>query len=148
MARESGLIASSSYLMPYNHVLQGIKAFEALVRADERAAHVQEPASSNVQAKWLGNALFDCIKASGIIREDIGSLSVGELLFFSKDLKGMLERQAATPAAAPMPLTDEQIDAATKAWFENDIVAGQNPFRKRMRAAFAAAHGITGKGQP
>jgi glycine/serine hydroxymethyltransferase len=38
MARESGLIASSSYLMPYNHVLQGIKAFEALVRADEREA--------------------------------------------------------------------------------------------------------------
>jgi hypothetical protein len=51
-----------------------------------------------------------------------------------------------TPAPAPVPLTDEQIDAATKAWFENDIVAGQNPFRKRMRAAFAAAHAITEKG--
>jgi hypothetical protein len=63
----------------------------------------QEPASSNVQAKWLGGALFDCIKASGIIREDIGNLSVGELLFFSKDLKGMLERQAATPPAAAQP---------------------------------------------
>jgi hypothetical protein len=45
-----------------------------------------------------------------------------------------------------VPLTDEQVDSATKAWFENDIVAGRNPFRKRMRAAFAAAHGIT-KGQ-
>ena len=55
----------------------------------------------------------------------------------------------ATPPAqpAPVPLTDEQVDAATKAWFENDIVAGRNPFEKRMRAAFAAAHGIT-KGQP
>jgi hypothetical protein len=53
-----------------------------------------------------------------------------------------------TPAAAPVPLTDEQIDAATKAWFENDIGAWRYPFRKRMRAAFAAAHGITGKGQP
>jgi hypothetical protein len=51
-----------------------------------------------------------------------------------------------TPPAAPVPLTDEQVDSATKAWFENDIVAGRNPFRKRMRAAFAAAHGIT-KGQ-
>ena len=51
-----------------------------------------------------------------------------------------------TPPAAPVPLTDDQVDAATKAWFENDIVAGQNPFRKRMRAAFAAAHGITEKG--
>jgi hypothetical protein len=48
---------------------------------------------------------------------------------------------------APVPLTDEQVDAATKAWFENDIVSGRYPFRKRMRAAFAAAHGIT-KGQP
>jgi hypothetical protein len=45
--------------------------------------------------------------------------------------------------AAPVPLTDDQVDAATKAWFENDIVAGRYPFRKRMRAAFAAAHGIT-----
>ncbi|MEN9885512.1 MAG: hypothetical protein RL758_90 [Pseudomonadota bacterium] len=42
------------------------------------------------------------------------------------------------------PLTDEQIDAAIKAWFENDIVAGRQPFAKRMRAAFAAAHGIKG----
>jgi hypothetical protein len=51
------------------------------------------------------------------------------------------------PAAQPaVPLTDDQVDAATKAWFENDIVAGQNPFRKRMRAAFAAAHNITEKG--
>ena len=49
---------------------------------------------------------------------------------------------------APVPLTDDQVDAATKAWFENDIVAGRYPFRKRMRAAFAAAHGITGKDQP
>jgi hypothetical protein len=52
----------------------------------------------------------------------------------------------ATPPAAPVPLTDEQVDAATKAWFENDIVAGRYPFRKRMRAAFAAAHRITEKG--
>ena len=58
----------------------------------------QEPVASNFQAQWLGNALFDCIKASGIIRKDIGSLSVAELLFFSQDLKGMLERQAATRA--------------------------------------------------
>ena len=42
------------------------------------------------------------------------------------------------------PLTDEQIDAAVKAWFENEIVAGRQPFAKRMRAAIEAAHGIKG----
>jgi hypothetical protein len=46
------------------------------------------------------------------------------------------------PAQTAVPLTDEQIDAATKAWFANDLVSGRYPFRKRMRAAFAAAHGI------
>ena len=40
------------------------------------------------------------------------------------------------------PLTDEQIDAAIKAWFENEIVAGRQPFAKRIRAAVEAAHGI------
>ena len=50
--------------------------------------------------------------------------------------------KAAQPA---VPLTDDQVDAAIKAWFENDIVAGRNPFEKRMRAAFAAAHKITEK---
>lgn len=40
------------------------------------------------------------------------------------------------------PLTDEQIDAAVKAWFENEIVAGRQPFAKRMRAAVEAAHNI------
>jgi len=42
------------------------------------------------------------------------------------------------------PLTDEQIDAAVKAWFENENVAGRQPFAKRMRAAIEAAHGIKG----
>ena len=45
---------------------------------------------------------------------------------------------------ASKPLTDEQIDAAVKAWFENDIVAGRQPFAKRMRAAIEATHGIKG----
>lgn len=36
MAREAGLIVNSPYLMPHDHALQGIKDFEALVRADER----------------------------------------------------------------------------------------------------------------
>ena len=43
------------------------------------------------------------------------------------------------------PLTDEQIDAAVKAWFENEIVAGRQPFAKRIRAAVEAAHGIKGE---
>jgi len=46
------------------------------------------------------------------------------------------------PAAQRQPLTDEQIDAAVKAWFENDISPGRQPFGKRMRAAIEAAHGI------
>lgn len=57
---------------------------------------------------------------------------------------------AAAPQPAPppqrKPLTDEQIDAAVKAWFENDISPGRQPFEKRMRAAIKAAHGITEKG--
>jgi hypothetical protein len=55
-----------------------------------------------------------------------------------------------TPPAQPAPVqpTNEQIDAAVRAWFENPIVAGQRPFKKRMLAAFEAAHGITEKGQP
>ena len=36
MAREAELIVNSPYLMPHDNVLQGIKAFEALVRADEQ----------------------------------------------------------------------------------------------------------------
>jgi hypothetical protein len=43
------------------------------------------------------------------------------------------------------PLTNEQIDAAVEAWFENKIVAGRQPFAKRMRAAIEAAHGIGDK---
>jgi len=35
IAREAGLIVNSPYLMPHDNVLQGIKAFDALVRADE-----------------------------------------------------------------------------------------------------------------
>lgn len=49
------------------------------------------------------------------------------------------------PAQQQEP-TDEQIDAAVKAWFENTIVAGRRPFAKRMRAAIKAANGI--KEQP
>ena len=38
------------------------------------------------------------------------------------------------------PLTDEQIEAALKVWFETE-----KPFEERMRAAFAAAHNIGGE---
>jgi hypothetical protein len=56
----------------------------------------------------------------------------------------------ATPPAqpAPVPLTDDQVDAATKAWFENDIVAGRNPFKKQIHTTFTTTHKITEKGQP
>ena len=82
----------ATYDLNHETIALLIEAAEALAQPE------QEPVASNVQAQWLGNALFDCIKASGIIRKDIGSLSVAELLFFSQDLKGMLERQAATRA--------------------------------------------------
>lgn len=55
-----------------------------------------------------------------------------------------LIQQPAQPPAKRKPLTDEQIDAAVKAWFGNEIVAGRQPFAKRMRAAIEAAHGIKG----
>ena len=51
-----------------------------------------------------------------------------------------------SPPAQRKPPTDEQIDAAVKAWFETGIVAGRRPFAKRMRAAIEAAHDI--KEQP
>jgi hypothetical protein len=44
MAREAGLIVNSPYLMPHDNVLQGIKAFEALVRADEREKWMERTA--------------------------------------------------------------------------------------------------------
>jgi hypothetical protein len=47
-------------------------------------------------------------------------------------------------AQPAVPMTDVQIDAAVKAWFENEIVAGRQPFAKRMRAAIEATHGIKG----
>ena len=47
-------------------------------------------------------------------------------------------------AQPAVPMTDEQIDAAVKAWFENEIVAGRQPFAKRMRAAIEATHDIKG----
>ena len=53
-------------------------------------------------AQWLEEALFECIKASGIIRKDITGLSVTELLFFSQDLKRML-------ASAPQPAHQEPV---------------------------------------
>lgn len=58
---------------------------------------------SDLKAKWLGCALFDCIKASRIIRDDINELSVAELLHFAQDLKGQLER------TAPQALQDELV---------------------------------------
>jgi len=49
----------------------------------------------------------------------------------------------------PVTLTDEQIAAALKAWFATPIQGKTQPFEGRMRAAFAAAYGITTqKGTP
>jgi hypothetical protein len=62
MAREAELIVNSPYLMPHDHVLQGIKAFEALVRADERAlaAPVQERNFCERCGKRLGDFIHTC----------------------------------------------------------------------------------------
>lgn len=43
------------------------------------------------------------------------------------------------------PLSDEQIQEGVRAWFVTDIVPGQDPFLRRMRAAINAAHGIGGE---
>ena len=113
-----------------------LKRFEALVRADERAALVQEPVAqwqkrhpARTAGKWKNTNEHDA-------------------KWWRDNAQGWDIRALYTTPPAPVPLTDEQVDSATKAWFENDIVAGRNPFGKRMRAAFAAAHGITEKGQP
>lgn len=61
---------------------------------------LEQPAvesSSDLKAKCLGDALFDCIKASKILRDDIHELTVAELLHFAKDLRGHLERKAPQP---------------------------------------------------
>lgn len=52
------------------------------------------------------------------------------------------ERLKASPPPQRKPLTDEQIDAAVKEWFEGDY---RKPFTKRMRAAIEAAHNIKGQ---
>jgi hypothetical protein len=138
MAREAGLeITVDPTETPLRTFVEGwddqLKAFEALVRADERAASVQDEACNKPT-----DAMVDA--------------ATNEYDEWSKDNQGTTECiramlvKSMKAAPAPEPLTDDQVDAATKAWFENDIVAGQNPFRKRMRAAFAAAHGITEKG--
>lgn len=56
----------------------------------------------------------------------------------------MQEYARAAIAQAHKPLTDERIDAAVKAWFENPVVAGRRPFAKRMRAAIEAFYGNKG----
>lgn len=66
------------------------------------AIHTIREALADQPAQWLEEALFECIKASGIIRKDITGLSVTELLFFSQDLKRML-------AAAPQPAHQEPV---------------------------------------
>ncbi len=64
--------------------------------------------------------------------------SVGELLIFSKDLKGMLERQAATlPAAQRKPLTDEEIE---KIYYRFAGYGGDDFLG--VARAIEAAHGI------
>ena len=57
MAREAELIVNSPYLMPHDNVLQGIKAFEALVRADERNSWPAEMEAMERQVNILTDAL-------------------------------------------------------------------------------------------
>jgi hypothetical protein len=109
----------------------------SLIRLCQPAAPVQEPV-----AQWRNAAI------AAYPNSDPDQWPDSFKVRFMKQEIAQLRATppAPAPAPAPVPLTDDQIDAATKAWFENDIVAGRNPFRKRMRAAFAAAHGITEKG--
>lgn len=50
-----------------------------------------------------------------------------------------LERQLEEARKDADAFTDEQLEAAVKAWFQEKIVPGKFPFHKRMRAAIAAA---------
>ena len=129
-----------------------LKRFEALVRADERAASVQEPVAwpehEFIQwgAKKYGPLVQAAINLLAEIDSNHDSKSYPQKYGVPYGAVNTLRDALTATPPAPEPLTDDQVDAAIKAWFENDIVAGQNPFRKRMRAAFAAAHGITEKG--
>ena len=128
----------------------------AIVRADERAAHVQDENQAFIDSLPTDSDDKMYMQIHHWARQSYArhkSLVAGQMITAGDASDTHIiwatlrwAKENAPPAPAPVPLTDEQVDSATKAWFENDIVAGRNPFRKRMRAAFAAAHGIT-KGQ-
>jgi hypothetical protein len=135
-----------------------LKRFEALVRADERAAHVQDENQAFIDSLPTDSDDKMYMQIHHWARQSYArhkSLVAGQMItagdasdthIIWATLRWAKENTPPAPAQPAVPLTDEQVDSATKAWFENDIVAGRYPFRKRMRAAFAAAHGITEKG--
>jgi hypothetical protein len=130
MAREAGLL---TWLKPPEDVIERFKAFEALVRADERAlaAPVQE-LSFTLKENAIGCGLKDPITAAE---------------HYSKHIEVQNLYEPAQPAQRK-PLTDEQMDrcieAADTNWASAYVpVAWARHFAK----AIEAAHGITEKGQ-
>jgi hypothetical protein len=65
LAREAGLIVNSPYLMPHDHALQGIKAFEALVRADEREELLQNSVQAHEVEAFRDVVTCNAIRARG-----------------------------------------------------------------------------------
>ena len=64
MAKQAGLIVNSPYLMPHDHVLRGIEAFEKLVAEAEREACAQvcdaidkSHWGCEVKASWCSQAI-------------------------------------------------------------------------------------------
>jgi hypothetical protein len=109
-------------------VTEEVEHLVALVRADERAAHVQEPVGEVV------------VESMGVR----GSDAMRVRMHFYKEIPPVGSKIYTTPPAAPMPLTDEQIDTA---WLLNGGGLAANRYYDFARA-IEAAHGITGKGQP
>jgi hypothetical protein len=125
MAREAKV--TPDLVAAHGQFFTRIEHLVALVRADERAASVQEPVGEVV------------IESMGVR----GSDAMRVRMHFYKEIPPVGSKIYTTPPApAPVPLTDEQIDSA---WLLNGGGLAANRYYDFARA-IEAAHAITEKG--
>jgi hypothetical protein len=156
IAREAGLL---TWLKPPEDVIERLKRFEALVRADERSAPVHDenqafidslPADSDDKMymqihHWARQsyARHKSLVAGQMITA--GDASDTHIIWAT--LRWAKEN---TPPAAPVPLTPEQIEHLWETRVSQPCP--KYPLEKADWVQFAraieAAHGIAGKGQP
>jgi hypothetical protein len=104
MAREAGLL---TWLKPPEDVIERLKALEVLVRADERAALVQEPVGEVVVESM-------CVRGSDAMRVR---------MHFYKEIPPVGSKIYTTPPAAQRPwvgLTDEERGKVYADWRWSD----------------------------